>query len=240
MNQETHTDAWSFFDRIYCITLKGRDDRRETVQRQFARVGITDRVRYMVVEKHPTHSEQGIYESHLRCLRDGLEAGANRMMVFEDDVIFEGFDRQRFRQGLTYLEEHPDWSLFFLGCLVKGSRPTASAAVRSIRYSSLAHAYAINRPCAQQVVEKPWQNIPFDVMLANLDGTPYALCPTAAFQSDAASDNDRRRMLERFRRCCGGLRRIQKVNDWYHRNKPLVVVLHLVVLALALLFWKMV
>ena len=44
-----------------------------------------------------------------------------------------------------------------------------------------------------------------------------------------------RRALDRFRRMCGGLRRIQKVNEWYHRNTVWVIVLHGA--GLALLAW---
>lgn len=230
---------WSFFHRIYCISLEGRQDRRERAHREFVRLGIHDRVSYMVAERHATNSEQGIYESHLRCINDGLAAGAENMVIFEDDVVFDRFDEQRFHQSLAFLRQHPEWALFFLGCLVNGSRPTESRAVRAVDYRSLAHAYAINRPCALQVVEKSWQNTPYDVMLSRLNSNCYAICPMVAFQSDAATDNENRQSLDRIRRCFGGLRRIQRVNDWYHRNKALVVALHLIGFGLAFVLWML-
>ena len=38
-----------------------------------------------------------MYESHMICLRKGLEAGAKNIVVFEDDVIFDRFDARTFQ-----------------------------------------------------------------------------------------------------------------------------------------------
>ncbi len=67
--------AWGSFDQIYCISLSQRVDRRENAQREFARIGLGDRVQFIIVDSHPTDSEQGIFESHMACLRAGLAAG---------------------------------------------------------------------------------------------------------------------------------------------------------------------
>jgi GR25 family glycosyltransferase involved in LPS biosynthesis len=239
MNRGNGLANWAFFDRIYCITLRDRTDRRSRAHRQFSRLGIASRVRYMVVERHPTDSEQGIYDAHMRCLREGIQTGARRMVIFEDDVAFERFDPRTFNAGIAFLEHHPEWTLLFLGCLVTGSHATESTAIRAIDYRCLAHAYAINRPCALQVLEKPWRKIPFDVMLRGLNHTAYAVCPMIAFQNDATTDNHRHCVLDRIRRWCGGLRRIQKVNEWYHRHRWVVVALHVAGLALALMAWRL-
>ena len=37
-------DCWAFFDRIYCISLDKRTDRSAEVRKQFAVVGLLDRV----------------------------------------------------------------------------------------------------------------------------------------------------------------------------------------------------
>ena len=235
MKQKSTSDGWDLFDRIYCISVKERTDRREEVLRQFGRVGIAEKVQFMLVDRHPTDSEQGIYESHIRCLRDGLEAGARHMVIFEDDVVFERYDPSRFEEGVAFLRNHPDWAILFLGCLVKRSRPAGVPAVRRVEYRCLTHAYAISQSFALNIAEKPWQNIPFDVMLSRLNAPYFVVNPTFAFQSDAASDNDRRKALDRFRRWFGGLRRIQKGNEWYHRNKAWVIALH--VAGLGLLLW---
>ncbi|MBE0584292.1 MAG: hypothetical protein IH612_11100, partial [Desulfofustis sp.] len=58
---------------------------------QFAAVGLAGVVEFVVVDKHPSDSEQGIYESHLSCMAMGLAAAARRILIFEDEVIFRRF-----------------------------------------------------------------------------------------------------------------------------------------------------
>ncbi len=235
MTPDHTTDPWSYFDRIFCITLKERPDRRAQAEAQFARVGLTGRVIFYVADRHPTDCEQGIFESHQACLRRGLAEGARRILIFEDDVLFEGFDPQRFAAALTFLDGQPDWQILFLGCLVKRSRATASPAVRAIAYGCLTHAYAVNRPCAETLAQHPWRGQPIDAVMAHLNQGFYACYPAFAFQSNAASDNYRLRRLDRFRRWCGGLRRIQKFNEFWHCRRTLLVILHIV--GLAVLLW---
>ncbi|MDA8140198.1 MAG: glycosyltransferase [Desulfobacteraceae bacterium] len=228
-------DPWSFFDQIYCINCKERPDRRAQAEAQFAGVGLAGKVIFWTAERHPTDCEQGIYESHLACIRRALAEGARSVLVFEDDVVFEGYLPQRLAAAGDFLSLHPDWQIIFLGCMMKKSRATETSAVRSIRYRCLAHAYALNRKCAEQLARTSWCKIPLDAMLSRFDQGVYACYPTFAFQSDSVSDNHRHRRLDAFRRWCGGLRRIQKINEWWHVHSNLLVILHLI--ALGVLLW---
>jgi GR25 family glycosyltransferase involved in LPS biosynthesis len=296
------TDPWAAFDRIYCISLAGRNDRREQARAEFHRVGLGDRVEFKIVEKHPTNSEQGIFESHLQCLRDGLAAGAKRIVVFEDDVVFRRFSPARLQDAVKFLESTADWRFFFLGCFVSSSRKTSCASVLKVRYRCLAHAYAVNRHVAEELVglrseiggvfstpspctqgegrgggslrvneigdlspvanshphpnpppeyrergqEIAWQTIsaatlwrgvPYDMLLKEKCGDgAYAIYPAIAFQSNAATDNDNLRSLDRTRRLLGGLGRLQRWNEFSHRRfVPLVVAHAIIVILLVLL-----
>jgi GR25 family glycosyltransferase involved in LPS biosynthesis len=234
----TNCDAagvWSFFDRIYCISLKERPDRRAQAAVQFARVGLADRVTFRIIDRHPTDREQGIYASHMGCIRKGLDEGARNILIFEDDVVFERFSPARLASALSFLRRQPDWQILFFGCLVRKSSATDSPAVRRVSYRCLAHAYALNRSCAEQLVHKTWSGIPFDVTLRAIEDGLYACYPSFAFQSNAASDNLRLRRLDLFRRCFGGLRRIQKLDEWYQCHKAALIALHLA--GLGVLLW---
>lgn len=235
MNRDSADDVWSFFDRIYCISLNERPDRRAQAAEQFARVGLADKVIYMIVDRHPTDCEQGIYESHIICIRKALDDGARNILLFEDDVVFERFSPARLGAALSFLKRQPQWQALFLGCLVKNSRATQSPAIRKVDYRCLSHAYALNRGAAEQLVQKPWSGKPYDVILRALKDDLFACHPTFAFQSNATSDNLRLLKLDRFRRLCGGLRRIQKINEWYHCHKRALVALHLA--GLGVLLW---
>ncbi|PKN52290.1 MAG: glycosyltransferase [Deltaproteobacteria bacterium HGW-Deltaproteobacteria-13] len=236
---KNQTNGWEFFDRIYCISLEGREDRRRAAAESFARVGLTGKVEFVLVQPHPQNIEQGMYESHMTCLRKGLEAGAKSIVVFEDDVIFDRFDAEHFQQCTQFLREHPDWKVLLLGALIRSSHKTSSPFIQKARYQSLAHAYALNRPYAETLAYQPWQGIVIDTIFRPLDNDLYAVYPMFAFQNDFASDNDKKyKGLERFRRLCGGLERIQKANEFYQRHKFGVITIHVVIILfiLALLF----
>lgn len=228
--------CWDFLDKAYCISLRHRADRRRQSEIQFGLVGLLDRVEFVECTRHPQNSEQGIFESHLLCIRKGLESGARHMAVFEDDVIFDDFSPDRVTGSVRFLKSLDDWEVLFLGCLVSGSRSTASPAVRQVRYRSLAHAYVLNRPFAEKLDKIKWSGKPFDAMLQSFVRSPYAIYPSIAFQSSASSDNLRLKGLDRIRRLCGGLLFIQKMNERFHRNIKTIVLVHLLA-ALAIAGW---
>jgi GR25 family glycosyltransferase involved in LPS biosynthesis len=126
--------AWGAFDRVYCISLKDRTDRREAAKREFARVGLLDRVEFVIVDRHPTDSEQGIFESHMSCVRAGLAAGAQRILIFEDDVVFRRFSPTVLARAVDFMKSNGDWGLFSLGCFVNSSKKTSFRSVLRMRY----------------------------------------------------------------------------------------------------------
>jgi len=234
---EKETSGWDFFDRIYCLSLEEREDRRRAAAESFAKVGIADKVEFVLVQPHPSNIEQGMYESHMTCLRKGLEAGAENIVVFEDDVIFDRFDAENFKQCTQFLKDNRGWKVLLLGALIRSSRKTNNPFIQKVRYQSLAHAYALNRPYAETLAYQPWQGIVIDTIFRPLDNYIYAVYPLFAFQNDFSSDNDKKyNGLERFRRLCGGLERIQKANEFYKRHKFGVIAAHIVIIASVLIF----
>lgn len=228
--------AWDFFDKVYCISLAERPDRRAEAAAQFARVGLGERVEFVVVPRHPTDCERGCYESHMLCLDRGLAAGARQMLIFEDDILFDGFTPAALERSTAFLAAEPDWHMFFLGCMVRASRRTAFPGVVRIRYRSLTHAYAVHRRFAERLVACRWLSVPYDDFLRDLrDERTFAAYPPFAFQSDSPSDNQRYLPLDRIRRLLGGLRRLQKRNAFYHHNRRVIIGAHVLALLLLML-----
>lgn len=233
---------WSFFDKVYCISLVNREDRRVEAQAQFARVGLAAQVEFLLVEKHAVNPEQGIYESHLRCMQKGLESGAERILIFEDDVVFLHYSPRRLAELLCFMHSHPAWDVFFLGCMVRNCWKLPGLPAARIRYRSLTHAYAVTRAFAEKVVRQhPWQGIAYDDFLRDLESKRmYVAYPALAFQSDSPSDNDVYLRLDRMRRLCGGLIVLQKFDQWYHRYRWQLIGLHVLLpaaAAIAALLW---
>ncbi|MDJ0623540.1 MAG: hypothetical protein QNJ17_11280 [Desulfocapsaceae bacterium] len=214
-----HHDDWTFFDKIYCISIDQRRDRREQVKKQFAEVGMLERVEFAIVDKHPTNPEQGIFESHMACLQKGLARGGRHILVFEDDVFFQTYNSSVLRGVCDYLDTGVKWNGLFLGCMVDGSTRTAEKNLMKITYRTLAHAYALNRPFAEKLVQNSWKGIPFDEFLRLNQEEFYAIYPMCAFQGLSGTDNQRI-AIDRVRRLFGGLPFIQKMNELYH-NHPL-------------------
>ncbi len=228
--------TWDGVDKTYCISLAERADRQTEARAQFAKVGLADRVEFVIVEKHPSDCEQGIFQSHQICMRKGLEAGAERIMIFEDDVLFDRVTPEVLKNGMRFLKSHEQWHILFLGCMVKGSRRTAYPSILKIAYRSLAQAYVIYRRLAESIVAESWQHVPFDDYLKELnDDQFYALHPAIAFQSGSRSDNERYLPLDRFRRWCGGLAKLQKRNEFYHQHKGAIIGAHALAIFLILL-----
>lgn len=212
-------NGWDFFDRIYYISLQEREDRRKSAITSFSRVGLAGKVEFVIVKRHPSNVMQGMYESHMTCLRKGLEAGAQNIVVFEDDVVFERFNPERLKSCAEFLTQHHDWKVLLLGALLRSSKKTTNPCVQKVRYQSLAHAYALNRHYAQTLAYQPWCGIINDTLFRPLTDDIYAIYPMCAFQEDFSSDNDKYPGLERLRRLLGGLKGIQKANEFYHRHK---------------------
>ena len=222
--------CWEFFDKIYCISLYERTDRREEAESQFDAVGLLDRVEFVLVKKHSFDCEQGIYESHMLCMRKGLEANAGNILIFEDDICFDRFNLKTLKASIDFLTAHPNWKILFLGCMVKRSRKTGNESVLRIKFRSLCHAYVVNPEFARHLVKAPWQKVPFDDMLRDLKDDYFcAIYPSFAFQNNSRSDNQRYLPLDKIRRLCGGLRRLQKMNEFYHHHKTIIMGIHILV-----------
>jgi len=236
MNQP---DPWNFFEAIYCISVDDRLDRREEVRQQFAAVGLGERVEFVLVARHPENREQGIFESHMLCLEKGLAAGAQHILIFEDDVFFRDFAPRTLAEACLHLDRLASWDGLFLGGITSTSRRTGVKSLVSINYRCLSHAYALNAPFARRLVRQQWREIPYDGLLRKSNGDFFATFPMSAFQGLSESDNQTV-AIDRMRRLFGGLPFIQKMNERYQNHKPFFLALHLAAfLVLGLLAWTL-
>jgi GR25 family glycosyltransferase involved in LPS biosynthesis len=223
MGTSLPVQSWAFFDKAYCISVDERKDRREEAENQFRKVGLADKVEFVIVKRHPIDAEKGIFESHMACLQSGIRDHARTILIFEDDVVFERFNPRVLEDCVRFLSTTSSWKIFFFGCLSSGSEKTMHDSVLKVRYRSLTHAYVVNREYAEILVALPWNHMPYDLLLRSLAEDYYAAYPSFAFQSNARTDNTRTLKIDRMRRLCGGLLRIQKMNEFYYRNRWAII-----------------
>ena len=223
-SESSPPDILSFFDKIYCISLRERRDRREQARKEFAKISLLQRVEFVIVTKHPENREQGIFQSHIKCLTMGVEANAFHILIFEDDVFFEKFDDAALAEVCSYLDSSISWNALFLGCITDGSGRTEKKGLVKIKYRCLAHAYALSNPFARQIIGNSWSGIPFDELLRRHNDNFFAFYPMCAFQGLAGSDNQTV-VIDRVRRLFGGLPFIQKINELYQNNKVFLLLI---------------
>ncbi|MEJ2099691.1 MAG: glycosyltransferase, partial [Desulfobacterales bacterium] len=125
MQAESLDTYWGYFDKFYCISLDERTDRRVHARAQFQKVGLADKVEFVIVTKHPHNCEESIYHSHMACIKKGLLAGAERIVIFEDDILFDRFSNAGLKDCVDFLAGTDNWNVLFFGCLVSDSRKTA-------------------------------------------------------------------------------------------------------------------
>lgn len=227
---------WDYFDKIYCISTVERPDRQQAARSQFANVGLGSRVEFVIVPRHPVDCEQGIYASHMLCMAKGVYAGAEQILIFEDDIRFDRFSAATLKNCIDFISSGHPWHMIFLGCMVRGSQRTAHPSMIKIRYRSLTHAYAIHRRFAQRLVANQWHGVAYDDFLKNLnDDRMFAVYPSFAFQSNSRSDNARYLPLDKFRRLLGGLHSLQKKNEFYHHNRWIIIGVHVIALIIIML-----
>jgi GR25 family glycosyltransferase involved in LPS biosynthesis len=219
-------DPNHFFDKIYCISIDTRRDRREDAKKQFANIGLLNRVEFVIVKKHPENREEGIFQSHMICINKGLQAGGKHILIFEDDILIKKFQPQSLLSAIDFLQKIPSWNSFLLGAISSKITATDEQSVVKLQYRSLAHAYALNRPFAEHLTRRSWDGTPFDELLRQECKDYYALSPMIAFQSDTSTDNQRI-LLDRVRRLLGGLPFIQRANEFFQRYKRVIVYSHL-------------
>ena len=235
MDAETLGPYWEFFDKFYCISIEERRDRRAHARVQFEKVGLADKVEFVIVQKHPHNCEKGIFNSHMTCIKKGLQAAADRIVIFEDDILFDRFTPTGLKDCVSFLSGSDHWNALFFGCLVSNSNQTRNRSVLKINYRCLAHGYVLNRQFAETLIKTQWQGIPYDDVLKNWPDHYYAAHPAFAFQSNSRTDNNRNMGLDRFRRVIGGLGRIQKWNEFYHHNKMPIITAHIMILLIILI-----
>ncbi|MTE00486.1 hypothetical protein GIY56_09310 [Paracoccus sp. YIM 132242] len=121
---------------VYLINLDGSDDRLRSATRQLDDAGIPfERVpafdgRALRVDDFPGYDpagamaymgrplrggEIGCYLSHLDCARRFLDSGADRGLVFEDDMQLKPGFAEGLRILLDWLDRHDGWDLVNLG-----------------------------------------------------------------------------------------------------------------------------
>ena len=110
---ESNDNPWDFFPLVMCINLKTRDDRFQEVRQELARVGL-ERVVFYRSEPQDDR-EKGCIDSHMACLQHAVEQGVPYVLIFEDDVLFQGDHLENMRRVVDFVQRHGECPFLHLG-----------------------------------------------------------------------------------------------------------------------------
>ena len=161
------------FDRIVCINLVNRPDKREKMQSRFNKLEISfewyNAVQYgflpnltkPIIDSKKAHFnpttpyEIGAALSHYAVIKQAFEEGIERLFVFEDDAVFHKEFNSRLDKSLDLLPA--DWNIIllysFMYEILPENKRVNSRWITSYRAWSLM-SYGINRKAMAEYIKR--------------------------------------------------------------------------------------
>lgn len=193
----------NFFERVVYINLDRREDRRQHMESQLSREGITaERFSAIdsdkITEKFKVKPKMaGCNLSHMEVLLQSTWTNSGHVLVLEDDAVFATGIKQKFNEALPYLPD--DWQMLYLGA----SHPEHAKKPEQVNkywwrlYHGLTtHAYAVNKNALSTVLAKINMDDPIDCHYTELQKelNCYIINPPLAWQMAGHSDIENRHM----------------------------------------------
>ncbi len=112
------SNPFDFFDAMYCINLDSRPDRWETVQAEFKKLGIQDRVERVPGVLNKLEGHKGCRDAQINCIKKAKESGLENIFIFEDDVLVLETDMTYYEKLIDALKNTREWHMFFLSATI--------------------------------------------------------------------------------------------------------------------------
>jgi glycosyl transferase family 25 len=191
-------DINRFFGLVYCINLDRRGDRWLGVRAEFERHGIRPVIRYPAIDGKQVAipdtwddvpGAYGCLLSHLAVVREAREAGAESVLIFEDDIRFDGRFAEKFADVAPRVP--PDWDMLLLGGSHWSPPERLSGNLYRVTATAATHAYALRRTIYDEFIRLNVASTrPVDCNNTVLQRTFRCYCcsPNLVWQEDGYSD----------------------------------------------------
>ena len=193
---------WDTIDLVQCITLRDRPERRAAAAAQFAAVGLSDRVEFLLQERDVEDGKRGCFVAHQAAAEIALDRGARIALTFEDDVEFMAhFTPHVAARAAAFLRQGNglEWDIFFLGHFPRRMVLTSAPDIVQVR-SMDAHAYVLSSNGMRDLCSQKYAGEQVDAQYHYGCAAAFALYPMVALQTPGPSDTE-------------GLRRADDWND---------------------------
>ncbi len=134
-------------DAVLCISLKEREERRASVLKELEKLNL--KVEFLIVDKDSEDPQRGCFNSHKKCSQLALKRGYKRVLVLEDDVVFEQFSSKKIGMINRFLNKrNPE--VFYLGIILGKIWLTWDFGIARARGQG-AHAVILNEQACKKV-----------------------------------------------------------------------------------------
>lgn len=133
------------------INLAHRKDRKEQIESEFQRMGISNYVRFEAIKR--SHGSLGCSLSNIEALKQGMASGADHIAIFEDD--FQFFIEPIEYQIILRLLATVDYDVFCLDFWPQPFQvfPTTHSLLRRVRKSCQTGGYIVNKKYAATLLQ---------------------------------------------------------------------------------------
>jgi hypothetical protein len=178
------------FTNVLLINLDRREDRLKESQAELSKYGITfERVSAVDGDALGIDSEQACLMSHMKAIKLAKERKWENVLIFEDDVKLHDNFNYLFNKYITQL--NPLWDGLLFGANHKEKPRQSKRNISRLIRSYALHAYAINRPAYDTIIEYiDGKDKPVDYLMADLHEIMRFYCfnPHLAWQRPSYSD----------------------------------------------------
>ena len=164
-------------DAVFCISLKERGDRRKAVLEEAKKLNLN--IEFVLVEKDNKDPQRGCFNSHKLCSQMALDIGLSRILVLEDDVVFESVSVNKIVRINKYLNtRNPE--LFYLGAILGKIWLTKNLGIARVRGQGT-HAAILSESACKKISELNYDGRGIDSVLTKLFKI-YTCFPMLAYQ----------------------------------------------------------
>jgi glycosyl transferase family 25 len=190
-------------DKIFCINLERRPDRRELAENEFSRFGL-DFEFFKGVDGHLLDLKSKIKPGHVGCVLSHLnlfkhikDLDGDVFMITEDDVVFSDDFMEKYDKLIGRVPD--DWNLLYFGGNHNSlNLDMVSENIHRLRKTYTTHCYLVKKSCIDFLIGEFETDKIFDsevdVHLSNVQSKIpcYGFTPSIAWQREGFSDIEMR------------------------------------------------
>jgi GR25 family glycosyltransferase involved in LPS biosynthesis len=205
--------VYNAFDRVICINLSSRQDKKQSVSKVFKSLNIP--VQFYTAQPQPLKGGRyGCFHSHISVIKKAYDDGLDNILIFEDDVVpSPTYNEASVRKAISFLETNKDHvdilQLGYFPVITETGTMTPFINApfvddeRTFMKITTAgfHAYCLTKRGMHNIVNSNWKtkidDAHIDIFVASLGLNGYCFTPTLFEQySCLGSDNIARSFVE--------------------------------------------